>query len=318
MPRWAKRVQQRQASSRRQHSQDALGRATGAVSLDGHGGHAASWSGCQGETPRLRAGQQGRGRASRGGEACELARRPRGRVVLDCGRARASSSEAAPTSSALGSRGVLGSAGRMYFLILEGAGCDASPSLGSRMASPCLCCATAVGLELVNSNEELEWRARSRREPVQLALRFAAAHIITMAWSCRSRGVHRALRRRRAAALGVAVNVLVLSAIIAKFQSPPPTWCGPPAGSSAIATGSDRAVSRGTCGAISCFRTRSPRRRCGGTSRKRARRIPDATSSRWLARRRFRGPHGGARHRREQPAVRSLEGRNARGSARGG
>ena len=84
-----------------------------------------------------------------------------------------------------------------------------------------LCCATAVGLELVNTNEELEYARGHDASQFELALRFAAAHTITMSSGAvvpvASIGHFVAVAQQL---LGVAVNVLVLSAIIAKFQSP--------------------------------------------------------------------------------------------------
>ena len=134
-----------------------------------------------------------------------------------------SSSEAAPTSSALGSRASSRLSGTyVYFLILEGSWlrCLALSGLAYGIAV-CLCCATAVGLELVNSNEELEYARGHDANQFELALRFAAAHIITMASGAvvpvASIGHFVAVVQQL---LGVAVNVLVLSAIIAKFQSP--------------------------------------------------------------------------------------------------
>jgi len=131
---------------------------------------------------------------------------------------------APPTSGALSSR----ASGRLsstyiYFLVLEGSWlrCLVLASFVYGIAI-CFCSVIASPLDLVNANEELELLAGQEIIPqIELALRFGAAHVVTMSAGSivpvTSTGYLIAVLQQL---IGVAVNLLVLSAIVAKFQSP--------------------------------------------------------------------------------------------------
>ena len=137
-------------------------------------------------------------------------------------RGDVNSSKTKPASAAHSRASARFSATYLYFLVLEGSWylCFALASAAYAVAI-LLCGVVATGLDLVNVNDDLEDSRGHDPEQFELALRFASAHVVTMSAGnvvpVSTLGHFIAVAQQM---LGVGVNLVVLSAIVAKFQSP--------------------------------------------------------------------------------------------------